>query len=94
MADNYLERHREEYEQRKQAWLKKKKHIPKAKQKASDVRQIERPDDEALLKSPPFVPRGGYYTFSPLYGQTPVSARFVVWGFIIFRADTGVCPYA
>ena len=35
MADNYLERHREEYEQRKQAWLKKKKHIPKAKQKAS-----------------------------------------------------------
>jgi len=48
MADNYLERHREEYEQRKQAWLKKKKHIPKAKQKTSDVRQIERPDDEAL----------------------------------------------
>ena len=48
MADNYLERHREEYEQRKQAWLKKKKHIPKAKQKASANRSIEKPDDEAL----------------------------------------------
>ena len=48
MADNYLERHREEYEQRKQAWLKKKKHIPKAKQKSSANRSIEKPDDEAL----------------------------------------------
>lgn len=48
MADNYLERHREEYEQRKQAWLKKKKHIPKAKQKASANQSIKKPDDEAL----------------------------------------------
>ena len=48
MADNYLERHREEYEQRKQAWLKKKKHLPnKNRQAAAANRQIEKPDDEA-----------------------------------------------
>lgn len=29
MADNYLERHREEYEKKKEAWLKKKKHLLK-----------------------------------------------------------------
>lgn len=43
MADNFLERHREEYEQRKAAWLRKKKHLsrqPKAK--------LQKPDDEAL----------------------------------------------
>lgn len=28
MADNYLERHQEEYEKRKQAWMLKKKHLP------------------------------------------------------------------
>jgi len=27
MADNFLERHREEYEKRKEQWLKRKKHI-------------------------------------------------------------------
>ena len=43
MADNFLEKHREEYELRKAADLRKKKHMPKLK-----VRQIERPDDEAL----------------------------------------------
>ncbi len=43
MADNFLEKHREEYEQRKAAYLRKKKHLPKIK-----TRNIERPDDEAL----------------------------------------------
>ena len=31
MADNFLERHREDYEQRKAAWLRKKRHLPKLK---------------------------------------------------------------
>ena len=43
MADNFLERHREQYEARKAAWLRKKKH-PKLKAKAA----FQRPDDEAL----------------------------------------------
>lgn len=43
MADNYLEKHREEYELRKAAYLRKKKHLPKIRQT-----KIERPDDEAL----------------------------------------------
>lgn len=29
MADNYLEKHYEEYEARKAAYLRKKKHLPK-----------------------------------------------------------------
>lgn len=44
MADNYLERHRDEYEKKKALWLLKKKHhriMPKKQ-------NIERPDDEAL----------------------------------------------
>ncbi len=44
MADNYLESHREEYEARKAAWLRKKKHFPRLKAKAA----FQRPDDEAL----------------------------------------------
>lgn len=44
MADGYLEKHREEYEARKAAWLRKKKHHSP---KMGD-RKIERPDDEAL----------------------------------------------
>lgn len=44
MADNYLERHREDYEARKVAWLRKKKHFPKLKNQPT----VERPDDEAL----------------------------------------------
>ena len=44
MADNFLERHREQYEARKAAWLRKKKHLPKLKAKAA----FPRPDDEAL----------------------------------------------
>lgn len=42
MADNFLERHRREYEERKRAWLKNRKHIPKIK------RHLERPEDESL----------------------------------------------
>lgn len=44
MADNFLERHREEYEARKAAWLSRKKHFPKLKTKPT----IQRPEDEAL----------------------------------------------
>ena len=47
MADNFLERHREDYEQRKAAWLRKKRHLPKLKTPA----QIQRPDDEAVSES-------------------------------------------
>ena len=42
MADGYLEKHREEYEARKAAYLRKKQHLPKM------PRRPERPDDEAL----------------------------------------------
>ena len=45
MEDNFLERHREDYEMRKAAWLRKKKHYPKIK----GGRAIpQKPDDEAL----------------------------------------------
>ncbi|GAB6977050.1 hypothetical protein [Prevotella falsenii] len=43
MADNFLEKHYEEYEQRKAAWLRKKKHL-----KTKKVHNIRKPDDEAL----------------------------------------------
>lgn len=43
MADNYLERHREDYEQRKAVWLRKRKHL----QKLSKGR-LQKPVDEAL----------------------------------------------
>lgn len=46
MADNFLERHRDEYEKRKAAWLKKKKLFLKTKTKAQS--QIQHPEDEAL----------------------------------------------
>ena len=42
MADNYLEKHREEYELRKQAWLRSKKKFPKV------TKKLQRPEDEAL----------------------------------------------
>ena len=42
MADNYLERHREEYERKKAVWLRKQRHLPLVKP------QIEKPEDEAL----------------------------------------------
>ncbi|MCR4853616.1 MAG: dehydrogenase [Prevotella sp.] len=43
MADNFLERHHEEYEERKARWLSRKQHKPVIRH-----RQIERPDDESL----------------------------------------------
>lgn len=43
MADGFLEKHYEDYEARKAVWLRKKKHLPKAKSQ-----KIERPDDESL----------------------------------------------
>ncbi|MCH4147215.1 MAG: dehydrogenase [Prevotella sp.] len=42
MADNFLEKHREDYEARKAEWLRKRKGIPKTK------RNKEKPDDESL----------------------------------------------
>jgi hypothetical protein len=43
MADGYLEKHHEDYEARKAAWIRKKKHLPQ-----NGKREIERPDDWAL----------------------------------------------
>lgn len=43
MADNFLEKHYEDYERRKAEWLRKKKHLPRRKQTT-----VERPEDEAL----------------------------------------------
>lgn len=45
MADNFLERHREEYERRKAIWLRKKKLFMKKK---PEEPTIEKPEDEAL----------------------------------------------
>ena len=42
MADGYLERHQQDYEARKAAWLKKQRY------KTAPARNISRPDDEAL----------------------------------------------
>jgi hypothetical protein len=42
MADGYLEKHQQDYEARKEAYLRQKKHLPKV------TRRLERPDDEAL----------------------------------------------
>ena len=43
MADGYLEKHQQDYEARKEAYLRKKRHLPKYRGKAS-----QRPEDEAL----------------------------------------------
>ena len=43
MADGYLEKHQQDYEARKAAWLRKKAHLPKLQQ-----RRVDKPDDEAL----------------------------------------------
>jgi hypothetical protein len=43
MADNFLERHYEEYEARKAAYLRKKKHLS-----VKTLRLPEHPEDEAL----------------------------------------------
>ncbi len=42
MADNYLERHQEEYELKKNNYLRKKKHLPKIKHCP------QKPEDDAL----------------------------------------------
>lgn len=42
MADNFLERKREQYEAKKAAWMRKKRHLAQPK------RTLEKPDDEAL----------------------------------------------
>lgn len=42
MADNFLEKRSEDYEICKEAYLRKKKHLPKL------IRKPHRPDDEAL----------------------------------------------
>ena len=42
MADNFLERHKLEYEEREANWLRKKNHLPRLKKK------LAKPDDEAL----------------------------------------------
>ncbi len=43
MADNFLERHMRDYEERKAAWIAKKKHLGK-----KTTRKIEKPEDDAL----------------------------------------------
>jgi hypothetical protein len=43
MADGYLEQHQRDYEVRKEAWLRKKSHLPKLSHT-----NIQRPEDEAL----------------------------------------------
>jgi hypothetical protein len=43
MADGYLEQHQRDYEARKEAWLRKKRHLPKL-----TIPNIQRPDDESL----------------------------------------------
>ena len=43
MADNFLEYHYKDYEEKKDAWLRKKRHLPKLR-----LRNIQKPDDEAL----------------------------------------------
>lgn len=45
MEDNFLERHREDYEIRKAAWLRKKKRFPVIK---GGKPIPPKPDDEAL----------------------------------------------
>lgn len=47
MADGYLEQHQRDYEARKEAWLRKKKHLH-GKSRSAASPQIDRPDDEAL----------------------------------------------
>lgn len=53
MADNYLEKHYEEYERKKKVWEKRSNHFPKKIREhlyasVSVTRNVQRPDDEAL----------------------------------------------
>ena len=50
MADNFLERHREEYEIRKAAWLKKKKLFMKSGKKQKPQTQMPRPAPRHLSR--------------------------------------------
>ena len=43
MADGYIEKHQQDYEERREAYLRRKRHLPPLK-----GRQLQRPDDEAL----------------------------------------------
>jgi len=43
MADGYLEKHQEDYEARKAAWIRKKAHLPQRQS-----RNILKPDNESL----------------------------------------------
>jgi hypothetical protein len=42
MADGYLEKHQQDYEARKEAYLRKKRHLPRWQT------SLQPPDDEAL----------------------------------------------
>ncbi|MGN0069261.1 MAG: dehydrogenase [Prevotella sp.] len=42
MADNYLERHYEEYEKKKENWIRRQRHLPPKKFKK------EKPENESL----------------------------------------------
>ena len=42
MADNFLEKHYEDYERRKAEWLRRKRHLPRKPVKP------QKPEDEAL----------------------------------------------
>lgn len=48
MADGFLEKHYEDYEVRKAAWLRKGQHPCKKKARQKPKGTIERPDNEAL----------------------------------------------
>ncbi len=43
MADGYLEKRQQDYEARKEAWLRKKAHLPKQQK-----RLVSKPDNESL----------------------------------------------
>ncbi|MCR5679172.1 MAG: dehydrogenase [Prevotella sp.] len=42
MADGYLEKHQQDYEARREDYLRRKRHLPRV------PRRPQRPDDEAL----------------------------------------------
>ena len=49
MADGYLEQHQQDYEARRDAYLRRQRFPASAKGRTiAKKRQIERPDDEAL----------------------------------------------
>lgn len=43
MADGFIEKHQQEFEDRRDAYLRRKRHLPPLKS-----RRLQRPDDEAL----------------------------------------------